>query len=82
MLEEHVDKLNLMADALIQYETLDAGQLDVIMEGRMPDGPSDWQGGADDGDADSDEGVQASADDAKDKSGESSGPIGGPAQEH
>jgi cell division protease FtsH len=42
LLEENVDKLHLMADALIHYETLDSEQLDEIMQGKMPDPPSDF----------------------------------------
>ncbi len=50
ILKEHTDKLHLMADALIKYETIDAEQIDVIMEGRVPGPPKDW----DDGDSHSD----------------------------
>ena len=42
ILEENVDKLHAMADALMKYETLDSEQLDAIMEGREPGEPSDW----------------------------------------
>jgi len=42
ILREHQDKLHLMADALIKYETLDTHQIDDIMEGRTPRPPSGW----------------------------------------
>lgn len=42
ILEEHIDKLHSMSDALMKYETIDAGQIDEIMEGREPGPPSDW----------------------------------------
>lgn len=42
ILIEHRDKLDLMAEALMKYETLDTKQLDQIMEGNEPDPPSDW----------------------------------------
>ncbi len=42
ILKENEDKLHLMADALMKYETIDARQIDTIMEGRMPGPPDDW----------------------------------------
>lgn len=32
----------MMADALMKYETIDVGQIDSIMEGKIPDPPKDW----------------------------------------
>ena len=31
-----------MADALMKYETIDADQIDEIMEGKEPGPPKDW----------------------------------------
>ena len=42
LLEANMDKLRLMADALIKYETIDSGQIDSIMEGNEPGPPADW----------------------------------------
>ena len=42
ILTDHIDKLHLMADALLQYETIDASQIDAIMDGRTPPPPKDW----------------------------------------
>lgn len=42
LLEENRDKLDKMAEALMQYETIDADQLKDIMEGRNPRPPKDW----------------------------------------
>ncbi|MEG3115724.1 ATP-dependent zinc metalloprotease FtsH [Salinicola sp. 4072] len=42
ILEDNRDKLDLMAEALMQYETIDAAQLKDIMEGRKPRPPKDW----------------------------------------
>jgi cell division protease FtsH len=42
ILEENVDKLHVMSEALMKYETIDSGQIDAIMEGRQPGPPSDW----------------------------------------
>ena len=38
------DKLEAMAQALLQYETIDREQIAAIMAGRAPDPPKDWQG--------------------------------------
>ncbi|TFH85707.1 ATP-dependent zinc metalloprotease FtsH [Billgrantia azerbaijanica] len=45
ILEENRDKLDAMAEALMQYETIDADQLKDIMEGRAPRPPKDWEDG-------------------------------------
>jgi len=42
ILKDNLDKLHMMADALLQYETIDAKQIDDIMAGRPPGPPSDW----------------------------------------
>ena len=43
LLTENLDKLHMMANALLTYETIDAQQIDAIMEGREPDPPKDWE---------------------------------------
>ena len=42
LLEDNRDKLDMMADALMQFETIDAEQINDIMDGKMPRPPSDW----------------------------------------
>jgi len=42
ILRENEDKLHLMAEALIKYETIDEGQIRDIMDGREPRPPTDW----------------------------------------
>ena len=42
ILIENKDKLVAMAEALMKYETLDAKQIDDIMNGREPGPPTDW----------------------------------------
>ena len=74
MLEENVDKLHMMADALMQYETIDSDQIDDIMAGRTPREPAGWDGDDNNGSAQ----ANASEEDTKD----SKSPIGGPAGEH
>ena len=42
LINENLDKLHIMADALIRYETIDATQIDQIMEGQEPGPPDGW----------------------------------------
>ncbi|UZK02989.1 ATP-dependent zinc metalloprotease FtsH [Venatoribacter cucullus] len=42
ILEENRDKLELMKDALMEYETIDADQIDDIMHGKTPRPPKAW----------------------------------------
>ena len=72
------DKLELMTEALMKYETIDASQIDQIMEGNVPDSPEGW-------DDSSSSGGKKAKKDTPDSSSESSGDstsIGGPAELH
>jgi cell division protease FtsH len=42
ILTENRDKLEIMAQTLLTYETIDILQIDAIMEGRTPPPPLDW----------------------------------------
>ena len=42
ILGQNEDKLHLMADALMKYETIDVSQIDSIMQGNIPGPPQDW----------------------------------------
>ena len=42
ILTENIDKLHVMAEALLTYETIDVSQIDAVMEGRIPGPPLDW----------------------------------------
>ncbi|WP_266158373.1 ATP-dependent zinc metalloprotease FtsH [Dyella silvatica] len=42
LLTDNIGKLHIMAEALLQYETIDAHQIDDIMSGREPGPPADW----------------------------------------
>jgi cell division protease FtsH len=53
LLEEHRSKMDMMAEALMLYETIDSEQIDAIMEGRKPNPPSDWSDGPSDSPSDS-----------------------------
>lgn len=81
MLEENRDKLDLMAEALMKYETIDVKQIDDIMSGRPPREPKNWQG-----DDKSGPGSIITPDDAGDSKSDQppkdTGAIGGPAGEH
>ena len=87
ILEDNRDILEAMKDALMEYETIDAAQIDDLMARRKPRPPAGWDGP----DADSGSG-KANVSDDKTVKGESSEgesgrrggdkPIGGPANEH
>ncbi|HEX7341033.1 MAG TPA: ATP-dependent zinc metalloprotease FtsH [Rhodanobacteraceae bacterium] len=42
LLTENMDKLHIMAEALLKYETIDSTQIDAIMAGHRPEPPKDW----------------------------------------
>ena len=42
LLTANLDKLHAMSELLLQYETIDAPQIDAIMEGRDPPPPAGW----------------------------------------
>ncbi len=42
LIEDHKDQMHAMASALLEWETLEADQLDDIMDGRPPRPPKDW----------------------------------------
>jgi cell division protease FtsH len=66
LIEGNQDKMHAMAAALLEYETIDAEQVDDIMAGRTPRPPKDWtpsppKGGAGPGSPVSTEGAPAAA---------------------
>jgi cell division protease FtsH len=73
ILTDNREKLNVMAEALMKYETIDSEQIKEIMAGKVPPPPEDWS----DGDAEppADEPVKGDEKSA-------SGKIGGPASSH
>ena len=42
LIEDHKDKMHAMAQALLEWETIDAEQIDDIMSGKPPRPPKDW----------------------------------------
>ncbi len=73
ILEKNMEKLHLMADALMKYETIDEAQIKDIMEGREPRPPEDWE--------DSDSGGEPESTE-EDSGKETTTPLGGPAGQH
>ena len=43
ILKEHADKLEIMTETLMEFETIDAAQIKNIMEGLPPGKPKDWE---------------------------------------
>lgn len=67
LLEEHREQMELMKDALMEYETIDAHQIDQIMEGRTPEPPKDWNNDGEGGvKAESDKNAEDLQDDEQD----------------
>ncbi|MGB1270590.1 MAG: ATP-dependent zinc metalloprotease FtsH [Endozoicomonas sp.] len=86
ILVDNRDKLDKMADALIQYETIDSDQIDDIMTGRDVRPPKD-SGDQDNGVGGvkvgpSEESKTDVKSDGADAGGDDKGSIGGPAGEH
>lgn len=73
ILQDNVDILHTMKDALMEYETIDAEQVDDLMSRRKVRPPKDWHNSDVGG---SSTGGQKKSADPKEK------PIGGPAGEH
>jgi cell division protease FtsH len=42
LIEENKDKMHAMANALLEWETIDTDQVKDIMEGKPPRPPKDW----------------------------------------
>ena len=81
ILTEHMDELHAMANALIKYETIDADQIQDIMEGKEPRPPKQWTSDISPPGAGGE--TPTPGGDGKTAGGKSAGgPIGGPASEH
>ncbi|MFO7994304.1 MAG: ATP-dependent zinc metalloprotease FtsH [Marinobacter sp.] len=80
LLIDNREKLDLMADALMKYETIDRHMIDDIMEGREPRPPKGWGDSGPSGGVPADEPEQEPAPKASDD-GRQPG-VGRPAGEH
>ena len=78
ILEDHRSQLDLMKDALMEYETIDADMIDDIMKGEKPRPPADWS----DTDSSNSDGGGSSATEASSEDEDKSGTIDGAASEH
>jgi cell division protease FtsH len=78
ILEDHRPQLDLMKDALMEYETIDADMIDDIMKGEKPRPPADWS----DTDPSNSDGSGSSATEASSEDEDKSGAIDGAASEH
>jgi cell division protease FtsH len=78
LLKDNRDKLDLMAQALMKYETIDADQIQDIMTGKPVREPKDWS--SDDTAGPSATASPVAKEEPDDKRGDSI--IGGPAGEH
>jgi cell division protease FtsH len=79
ILQEYRTQLDMMAEALIKYETIDRDQIDDIMDGRPPRPPEDWSDQERGPKAPSDRGEKAPI---KEQKPDTDATIGGPAGEH
>ena len=77
ILTDNMDKLHMMADALIKFETIGKEQIDDIMNGRPPRSPDGWDDETPRGGESQNSSEASDASDSK-----KGGPIGGPAGEH
>lgn len=73
LLRDHLDRLHVMADALMKYETIDSDQIDDIMAGRPPREPSG---------SGTDQEPPSAGSPVLDKERIGKDSIGGPAQQH
>ena len=71
ILESNRDKLDVMAAALLKFETIDEQQIKDIMDGRDPRPPADWDEPSEPGKL-----VQRVPDE------KGAAPLGGPAGQH
>jgi cell division protease FtsH len=78
ILEDHRPQLDLMKDALMEYETIDAGMIDDIMKGENPRPPADWS----DSDSSNSDSGGSGATEASSEDEDKSGTIDGAASEH
>ena len=79
ILEDNRHLLDVMKDALMEYETIDSDQIDDIMKGKTPRPPMGWT------DSDDNDSGASPVEEVVKKEGKSdsqSGTIGGPAGEH
>ena len=80
ILTENIKILHMMAAALIKYETIDAAQIDELMQGKEPSPPADWDDS--DGSTKSSGKSKKPVNEEKTQEDKKDGSIGGPASLH
>ena len=80
ILTENIKILHMMAAALIKYETIDAAQIDELMQGKEPSPPADWDDS--DGSTKSSGKSKKTVNEEKTQEDKKDGSIGGPASLH
>ncbi|MBT6734513.1 MAG: ATP-dependent zinc metalloprotease FtsH [Gammaproteobacteria bacterium] len=70
LIKDNMDKMHIMADALMKYETIDVKQIDEIMDGKIPSAPESW---SDDDNSDTKDGGGSST--AKPKDSPATTPV-------
>ena len=73
ILEDNRDKLELMKDALMEYETIDSDQIDDIMAGKKPRPPKSWSDNGSGPSAPAEESRDLAEDDRDDPIGDAAG---------
>ena len=81
ILRENMATLHLMAEALMEFETIDADQISDILDGKKARPPADW-GDSDEPPSDDGHTEEAKSDTPDEDKSSSSGEIGGPASLH
>ena len=79
LLNDNMDILHSMSDALMKYETIDSGQIDQLMERKEVSPPKDW---SDSDNSSSSTPPSSSEKEDKKKEDKGDGSIGGPASLH
>jgi cell division protease FtsH len=77
LIQSNREKLEVMTDALMKYETIGTSQIDQIMEGKIPDPPEDW----DDSGSNGGKKVEGSSSPDSSTKPEDESSIGGPAEQ-
>ncbi len=82
LLTDNMEKLHLMAEALIKYETIDSDQINDIMNGKAPRPPKDWTDSESGGGPEAADQPSETEPEAKGHEDEPEGGIGDPASQH
>ncbi|HED33412.1 MAG TPA: ATP-dependent zinc metalloprotease FtsH [Gammaproteobacteria bacterium] len=81
LLKENEDILHSMSEALMKYETIDADQINQLMERKEVSPPKDWDDDSDNGTS-SPKSTQSDEENRQKSKGKGDGSIGGPASSH